>query len=91
MLSKMPHVSRTNFGEYIISFFLIKLNTCLQDGLSLFDQLDEEKLSTFVHEYLHFLQDVTTVSGLARFVSMSKLIQACIYEIYQSINFLIAQ
>lgn len=84
MLSKMPHVSRTNFGEYIISFFLIKLNTCLQDGLSLFDQLDEEKLSTFVHEYLHFLQDVTTVSGLARFVSMSKLIQTCIYEIYQS-------
>lgn len=84
MLSKMPHVSRTNLGEYITSFFLIKLNTYLQDGLGLFDQLDEEKLSTFVHEYLHFLQDVTTVTGLARFVSMSKLIQTCIYEVYQS-------
>lgn len=84
MLSKMPHVSRTNLGEYMTSFFLIKLNAHLQDEVNLFDQLDEEKLSTFVHEYLHFLQDVTTVAGLTRFVSMSKLIQTCIYEIYHS-------
>ena len=84
MLYKMPHVSRTNLGEYITSFFLIKLNTDLQDGISLYDQLNGKEMATFVHEYLHFLQDITTTTGLARFISVSKLIQTCIYEIYQS-------
>lgn len=84
MFPKMPHVSSINLGEYITSFFLIKLNTDLQDGISLYNQLDEESMATFVHEYLHFMQDITTTSGLTRFVSVSKLIQTCIYEVYHS-------
>ena len=84
MLLKMPHVSRTNLGEYLTSFFLIRLDTDLRDGIKLDDQLTKEEMATFVHEYLHFLQDVTTTSGLTRFNSISKLIQTVVAGIYEA-------
>lgn len=48
-------------GEYRTSFFQIYLNGDFNTDLSLMRQRD---LGTFVHEYIHYLQNITTPFGL---------------------------
>ncbi len=51
-----------NAGEYLTSFFEMRLKT----DTRLFDlnQLNDAEWSAFLHEYTHFLQDISTISGL---------------------------
>ena len=48
-------------GQYTTSFFQIYLNGDFNTDLSLMKQRD---LGTFVHEYIHYLQNITTPFGL---------------------------
>ena len=48
-------------GLYIYSFFHMKIgSTSFGDGMS------DKELSFFIHEYIHFLQNITTICGLER-------------------------
>ncbi len=51
-----------NRGSYNFSFF--KMNVNVFDELTNPEKLEPLPLSTFFHEYIHFLQDITTTFGL---------------------------
>lgn len=44
---------------------------------------DDETLCTFLHEYIHFLQDVSTVSGLHNIYVMGECLSDRITRIYK--------
>jgi hypothetical protein len=52
---------KTINGRYFPSFFCIKVETNDKPE----DFLNQNNLDTVIHEYLHFIQDVSTVYGLA--------------------------
>lgn len=55
-------------GSYLQSFFCIELNT--DEPLDQLDKLKEETISTLLHEYIHYLQDITTTFGLNNIISI---------------------
>ena len=48
-------------GLYIYSFFHMKI-----DSTSFGDGMSDKELSFFIHEYIHYLQNITTICGLER-------------------------
>lgn len=48
-------------GVYIPSFFCMKI-----DSLSFDEDMSDRDLSLFVHEYIHFIQNIATLYGLER-------------------------
>jgi len=50
-------------GYYLPSFFFIKLNT--KEGIEDLNHVNSSTLSTFFHEYTHFIQDFATIWGIA--------------------------
>lgn len=51
------------FGEYVPCYLLIVLAT--KDPITNIKTLDHESQRTFVHEYTHFLQNISTTFGLS--------------------------
>lgn len=70
---------RKDYGEYIIGFFVIGLNMQLYEGITL-NEFTEDEFATFVHEYIHFLQNITTTYGVTYFNDNSKIIQLFVSE-----------
>lgn len=54
----------SNSGSYVPSFFLMKI-----DSEHFGNEMSDRETSLFVHEYVHFLQSITTVKGLERLTS----------------------
>lgn len=76
---------REDYGQYLTGFFIISLDMELKEnteGNSL-DNFTEEEYATFVHEYTHYLQNITTTYGVNYFNDNSKFIQLCISESYK--------
>lgn len=63
-----------DFGEYIPGFFKISINKELYEGIQWNDFSKEEK-ATLVHEYVHFLQDISTTRGVSNFIYLAKQLQ----------------
>lgn len=57
----------TLLGSYLPSFFLIELGTT--EKLENLDNLSDTTKSTLYHEYVHFMQDLTTTFGLTNTIS----------------------
>ena len=57
----MPR-QNTNLGFYLPSFFRLHLST--DNPISDLNKLIEKDLSIFFHEYIHFIQDISTYYGL---------------------------
>ncbi len=51
-------------GKYLTSFLEIYVNT--QQELNNLAELQPEHQGTYYHEYLHYIQDITTCSGLSK-------------------------
>ena len=68
-----------DFGKnfYRPSFLWTELNTSLEFK----DILGKEREHMFFHEYIHFLQDITTVYGYANFSKIMNLIKATYHKI----------
>lgn len=70
----------SNLGEYMPAFFQmylkiegqIDLNTCT-----------DREFSLFFHEYIHFLQDLTTTYCLSQCYYYGEYIQTAVYDIHQ--------
>lgn len=71
----------TNLGYYIPSFFEMHISTTKSD-LSI-NNLSEKELSIFFHEYIHFIQDVTTYYGLHNMYVYSEYIHSVVNRIYK--------
>lgn len=53
-------------GSYSPSFFTIRIPNCENyEHLFVGDRLSEQAEAYFLHEYIHFLQDLTTIPGLS--------------------------
>lgn len=70
----MIHRLFNDSGEYIAGFFKISINKELYEGIKWEDFSQEEK-ATLVHEYVHFLQDISTTRGVSNFVYLAKTLQ----------------
>lgn len=57
-------VLHKELGFYEPAFFLMHLETEFPKGFLPLQKMDEGQLSTFVHEYILFLQDFTSYAGL---------------------------
>ena len=57
----MIELEKTSRGTYSTNFFSIFINGDFQPNLN---QLGKKDLGTFAHEYLHYIQNLTTIYGL---------------------------
>lgn len=71
----------TTLGFYNPSFFHINIGTN-----SSFERFFDKDFSVFVHEYIHFLQDVCTIYGLNNMYVYSEYIRFATNKIYKSEN-----
>ena len=70
------------FGEYVPGFFKISINKVLFEGIT-WDDFDGEEKATLVHEYIHFLQDISTTRGINHFLYVSKILQLNFAKAYE--------
>lgn len=70
------------YGEYVPGFFLIRLNKDLFEGIG-WQDFDEEERATLAHEYVHYLQDITTTRGINNFIYVSKILQLNFASAYE--------
>lgn len=75
----MDYRQKANRGEYIPAFFEMYLKI---DGEIDLNKLSEKDFSLFFHEYIHFLQDITTTYGLTRCYTYGEYIQSVVNDIY---------
>lgn len=71
---KMIHRLFDDFGEYIPGFFKISINKEMYEGIE-WNNFTKQEKATLVHEYIHFLQDISTVRGMSNFIYLSKRLQ----------------
>lgn len=70
------------YGRYFKGFFAICIDKELKDNIKSTDFTSEE-MATFIHEYIHFLQNVSTTYGVSYFNFISKTIQLFVSESYR--------
>lgn len=63
---KKDSLNNELMGEYLPSFFFIDLNT--NNPLDDLNTLSKKDKSTLFHEYVHFMQDLTTTFGLTNVI-----------------------
>ncbi|CCX70290.1 putative uncharacterized protein [Prevotella sp. CAG:255] len=76
----MDYRQKTNRGEYIPAFFEMYLKI---DGEIDLNKLSKRDFSLFFHEYIHFLQDITTTYGLTTCYAYGEYIQSVVNDIYE--------
>ena len=69
-------------GVYSPAFFRTDIRTDLD--LSKLAELPDREASTFLHEYIHFLQDISTTFGLLNIFNISEIMKYFAFEIQQS-------
>lgn len=74
MESKLFDLGKIIEGEYYPGTFLIGISKEFFDGMK-YSDFSEEEMATFVHEYIHFLQDISTVAGGMNYNHKAKLLQ----------------
>lgn len=62
-----------DFGCYYIGFFIAELNMELHSKQFL--PLFSDNTATILHEYIHYLQDISTLRGISSITSLSKKLQ----------------
>ncbi len=75
----MSRVLNTTLGYYEPAFFHINIGTN-----SSFEKFSSRDFSIFLHEYIHFIQDVTTVYGLNNMYVYSEYIRFATNKVYGS-------
>ena len=69
-----------NLGEYMPVFFQMYLKV---DGPIDLNSCSDRDFALFFHEYIHFLQDLTTTYGLTQCFYYGEYIQAAVNDIYK--------
>ena len=68
-------------GYYTPAFFKIQINT---DEDIVPQNLSGQNLSTFIHEYTHFIQDFTTIKGLENIYCVYDILSEYCHQIYNN-------
>lgn len=72
------------YGLYILSLLRIELNIDFDFGEYGWNNNNDYQKATFVHEYIHYLQDISTLYGVLNFNHVMATIQGCINAIADS-------
>jgi len=74
-----------NLGEYLPSFFYMRVNSdkSFEDINAL---IGDESFSVFIHEYVHFLQDILTTWGLRYIIHIVDNLKFVNRSIYYSMG-----
>lgn len=78
----MREVLQSALGMYSPSFFKMHIN--VREHLGNIHNLSVETSAAFVHEYVHFLQDITTIYGQKNIISVVDYIKTVNYNQRQS-------
>lgn len=71
-----------NLGSYMPAFFYMKLSFPYYDSSTMLYNLSKKNLSIFIHEYIHFLQDISSYSLLNNAYVYSEYMHAAANYIY---------
>jgi len=74
MDNKLFDIGKIIEGRYYPGTFLIGISKEFFDGMK-YSDFTAEEMATFVHEYIHFLQDISTVAGGMNYNHKAKLLQ----------------
>lgn len=77
----MSRILHQLLGYYTPAFFHINVGTN-----SSFERFSDRDLSVYLHEYIHFIQDTTTIYGLNNMYVYSEYIRFAINNAYKSQN-----
>ena len=77
----MNRILSTTLGYYTPAFFHINISKNHS-----FEKFSNEDFSVFLHEYIHFIQDVTTIYGLNNMYVQSEYIRYATHKVYKSNN-----
>lgn len=69
-------------GLYLPSFFCMELN--IPFDFEKLENNNSNQVSTFIHEYIHYIQDVTTTYGYINFCHYMNLIQLGLHKVATS-------
>lgn len=65
-------------GEYFLGVFLVRFQKELQENIPC-ATFTKAEISTLIHEYVHFLQDISTQTGLIYFRFYAELLHLYVY------------
>lgn len=75
-------IKRSNIlGFYMPSMFHLHVNT--EFPLDSWQKWEDTTLCTFFHEYIHFIQDISTVMGLHNIYTLGEALSDCVNRIYE--------
>ena len=78
----MKSLNRT-LGSYMPAFFHMDLSFPFPGGERAYEKINETNLSVFIHEYIHFIQDISTYVGYNNLYIYSEYIHGAVNEIYK--------
>lgn len=67
-------------GAYYPGMHIIKLNKELHDNIK-YEDFSKDEWSTMVHEYIHFIQDISLLHGLIQYEHNEKLVELYVYSL----------
>lgn len=73
----------TVLGSYIPAFFRMNLSFPFFCGERAYEKLNEKEVSIFIHEYIHFIQDITTYIGYNNLYVYSEYLHGAVNKIYK--------
>lgn len=76
-------IYKTTLGSYLSSIYRMNLNFDIIDTPLFIQRLSDKNLSIFIHEYVHFLQDISSYVGLYNAYVCSEHIHTLINLIYK--------
>lgn len=83
--SKQKKLYNETLGMYVPAFYFIQLNSDINFEENKFNDTRNE-LGTFYHEYVHYLQNVTTTFGYYTNTVFLQRLNGCIYKVTNSNN-----
>ena len=75
---------KSTLGGYEPSFFRIELQFPFGPGQMHICNLTDKQLSVYVHEYIHFIQDISTFTGLNNAYVYSEYIHGVVNQLYKN-------
>lgn len=74
---------RRELGSYMPAFYTMNLSFSFPSGTLAHERLDERNLSIFTHEYIHFMQDLSTYAGLNNAYVYSECVHGLVTNMYK--------
>ena len=76
------NILNSTLGSYLPSFFVMEVGFPFPSTMGYTQPIDEKWISIFTHEYIHFLQDISTYVGINNAYVYSEHIHGLVSSVY---------